>query len=202
MRPHYAAAVMTLLFLACSDPGGREGGADSGTSVADAADAPSDRYEAMAPDAALPEGDLGLDAPSSDIYVGEVALAFDAVAVDSTGVIPDGLRLEAGDSGHLDQATADADAQSFVDMQCDGSAQSLLDLVASSVGKEHCGRATSSFWEGYIGVDGDGRVYHISSNGAPGNPVAPADPQAWIDSLATYRWHCLAGQTIYYGCNA
>ena len=88
----------------------------------------------------------------------------------------------------------------IVDMQCDDSARSLLELVETSLGKS-CGRATSSWWEGFIGVDADGRVYYISSSGAPANPVAPADPQAWIDSVANYRWRCLAGQTIYYGCS-
>jgi hypothetical protein len=28
----------------------------------------------------------------------------------------------------------------------------------------------------------------------------PADPQGWVDSLAPYRWACLASQTIAYGC--
>ena len=88
----------------------------------------------------------------------------------------------------------------IVDMQCDDSARSLLDFLEPSLGKS-CYPATSSWWEGFIGVDADGRVYYISSSGAPANPVAPADPQAWIDSVANYRWRCLAGQTVYYGCS-
>jgi hypothetical protein len=44
-------------------------------------------------------------------------------------------------------------------------------------------------------VDGEGKVI---DNSIPFD--TPDKKQAWLDSLADYRWPCLAGQTIFFFC--
>jgi hypothetical protein len=48
---------------------------------------------------------------------------------------------------------------------------------------------------GYIVLDGEGRVINNSIFGA-----AESSKQAWLDSLAYYRWPCLAGESISFAC--
>ncbi len=48
---------------------------------------------------------------------------------------------------------------------------------------------------GYIVLDGDGRVIDNTIFG-----VADSLKQAWLDSLAGYRWPCLAGERIPFAC--
>ncbi len=47
----------------------------------------------------------------------------------------------------------------------------------------------------YVVVDGEGKVI---DNSIPFD--TPDKKQAWLDSLADYRWPCLAGQTIFFFC--
>jgi hypothetical protein len=47
----------------------------------------------------------------------------------------------------------------------------------------------------YVVVDGEGKVIDNSI------PFGTADgKQAWLDSLADYRWPCLAGQKLFFSC--
>jgi hypothetical protein len=117
---------------------------------------------------------------------------------DLTSLVLDSSALDGVGGGSPDLAILNLDTQSIADMQCDSSAESLLNFLAPSVGKSACYRtvlAVGNTYEGFIDLNYEGQVDYIY-----GNPE-PADKQAWIDSLAAYRWQCLAGQTIYYGCD-
>ena len=48
---------------------------------------------------------------------------------------------------------------------------------------------------GYIVLDGNGRVIDNTIFG-----VSDSVKQAWLDSLADYRWPCLAGERIPFAC--
>ena len=71
-----------------------------------------------------------------------------------------------------------------------------MQALATNLGSSFCSRTTSSQPEGYIKFDSEGRVTLINGY------RVPADQEAWVDSLAAYRWPCLANQTIAYGCSA
>jgi hypothetical protein len=104
------------------------------------------------------------------------------------------------DSGSPDAANAAVDTQLVMDGPwCFDSAETLLPFLASSLGlgSDGCQRTLPTPLispEGYILLDNEGRVTSIDGW------RVPADKQAWVDSLAGYRWPCLAGETIYYGC--
>ena len=87
------------------------------------------------------------------------------------------------------------DASWTIDGACGDNPNDLMQVLATSLGSSFCSRTASNQPEGYIYFDGEGRVTSISGY------RVPADKQAWVDSLAAYRWPCLAGQTIAYGCS-
>jgi hypothetical protein len=70
-----------------------------------------------------------------------------------------------------------------------------MQVLATSLGSLFCSRTATNQPEGYINFDSEGRVTSITGS------RVPPDKAAWVDSLAAYRWPCLAGQTIAYGCS-
>lgn len=182
MMRYYIWVLASLIFLSCSDQRMKGAGADSGAMQPDSIDLVSDVEEALT-EAAMPLADV--DVSQLD-------------AADLASFVPDSPALDVAGGGSPDLAILNLDAQSIVDVQCDSSAESLLSFLAPSIGKSTCYRtvlAVGNTYEGLIDLNYEGQVVYIF-----GNPE-PADSQAWIDSLAAYRWQCLAGQTIYYGCD-
>lgn len=166
------------LGLACSQPLNRK-------TMPDAADAP--------PDAPAPtDTDRGADFVSRPV---------DAPPdqAETTPVPLDGSSAEAADARTSD-ASLWADTQWAIDGPCSFNPPDLMSVLAASLAsyEVHCSRTpeTAPDPEGYIYFDRDGRV-----QGIQGRRI-PADPEGWVESLAAYRWPCLAGQTIAYGCSA
>jgi hypothetical protein len=87
------------------------------------------------------------------------------------------------------------DARQIIDGQCGDNPSDLMQVLATSLGSLFCSRTASNQPEGYINFDSEGRVTSITGS------RVPPDKAAWVDSLAAYRWPCLAGQTIAYGCS-
>jgi len=92
-----------------------------------------------------------------------------------------------------------ADAHWLIDGACSDNPQDLMQVLAASLETHQivCNRTATVLNEpyGYIAFDGDGRILSITGR------LIPADPEGWVESLATYRWPCLASQTIAYGCS-
>ena len=86
------------------------------------------------------------------------------------------------------------DAHPALDVACPDDASGLFQFLASALGLPVCNRTTSGTPEGTIVLNGEGQVIGIYGY------RVPKDTQAWVDSLAGYRWPCLAGQSVAYGC--
>jgi hypothetical protein len=181
--------------LACTHPlSGR-----SGTDAADVrpdgvvgpgSDAPADMAGTQpdevdaAPDIAA--GDFGptvdsLDAPTD---LPEAAIA-----------PRDGSSSDGADAPALETGNPWLDSGWIIDGPCSDNPSNLMQVLATSLGSPFCSRTASSQPEGHIDFDSEGRVTIITGN------RVPTDKEAWVDSLAAYRWPCLAGKIIAYGCS-
>ena len=107
----------------------------------------------------------------------------------------DGLSLDGADAADLEVSNPWGDAGWITDGPCSDNPSDLMQVLATSLGSPFCTRTASGQPEGYIDFDSDGPVYFITGY------RVPADKVAWVDSLAAFRWPCLAGQTVAYGCS-
>lgn len=141
-------------------------------------------------------------ADAADVAAGDASGPSSGALVDMLEVPQDGWDRQPSSSDGADTATAGPessnpwlDAGWIIDGPCSDNPSDLMQVLATSLGSSFCARTASSQPEGYITFDSDGQVTLISGY------RVPANTEAWVDSLATYSWPCLAGQTIAYGCS-
>ncbi len=183
------------LCLSCSHPLGTRGGADAAGVSPDAAvgsisDFPTD-MAGSPPDGVDPVRDTA----AGDSRPG--AEAFDTRESQAEAAMSprDGFSLDGADAPALEVSNPWIDAAWIIDGPCSDYPSNLLEILATSLGSPFCARTASSQPEGYIDFDSEGRVTLITGY------RVPDDKEAWVDSLAAYRWPCLAGQIIAYGCS-
>jgi len=184
------------LCLACSHPLG------SSRSGADATDVSPDGVSGQSGDAQTDMAGSQLDVVDAvpDIVAGDSgpgADSFDSRESPAEAAMlgRDGFSSESADAPAWEVGNPWSDAGWIIDGPCSENPSDLMQILATSVGSGFCSRTASSQYEGYINFDSDGRVTFIF-----GYP-APVDKEAWVDSLAAYRWPCLAGQSVAYGCS-
>ena len=181
--------------FACTHPLGNRSGADAADVRRDGVvglggEAPADMAYAQpgevdsAPDSAA--GDSGA---AADLLDGHTSLTETAMATH------DGLSSDGGDAPALETSNPWLDSGWIIDGPCSDNPSNLMQVLATSLGSPFCSRTASNQPEGYIDFDSDGRVTSITGD------RVPADKDAWVASLAAYRWPCLAGQIIAYGCS-
>jgi hypothetical protein len=184
------------LCLACSHPLG------SSRSRADATDVSPDGFSGQSGDAPIDMAGSQPDVVDSvpDIVAGGSepgAGSFDSRESPAEAAMlgRDGFSSERADVLAWEVGNPWSDAGWIIDGPCSDNPSNLMQILATSVGRGFCSRTASSQYEGYINFDSEGRVILIV-----GYP-APVEKQAWVDSLAAYRWPCLANQTVLYGCS-
>ena len=177
--------------IACTHPLGDRSGADAadvrhddvvglgGKDPADTADAQSGEVDSAA-------GDSGATA---DLLDGHTGLTETAMSTR------DGLSSDVGDAPALETSNPWLDSGWIIDGPCSDNPSNLMQVLATSLGSPFCSRTASNQPEGYIDFDSNGLVTFITGY------RVPADKDAWVASLAAYRWPCLAGQIIAYGCS-
>jgi hypothetical protein len=120
--------------------------------------------------------------------------------VEAAVLSQDASRPDATDAA-ASEASLWADAHWLIDGACSDNPRDLMQILAASLSTHEimCSRTESNLIgidpEGYIAFDAEGRVRYITGR------RIPADPVGWVESLAAYRWPCLASQTIAYGCS-
>jgi hypothetical protein len=183
------------LCLACSHPLGDR-------SRADAADVSPDVTTGPSGDAPTDMAGSEPDAvdPMLDTAVGESKSGADTLdtresQAEAAVTLRDGFSSEGTDVPSLEVDNPWSDAGWIIDGPCSDYPSNLLQILATSLNSPFCARTGSSQPEGDIGFDSDGRVTSITGY------RVPDDKDAWVGSLAAYRWPCLAGQTIAYGCS-
>ena len=192
---HKAMLFWFGLCLACSHPLGSRSGADAADVSLDgvgdpSTDAPTD-IAGSKPDLVDPI----LDAAAGESSSGADTLDTRESLAEAAMPPRDGFSSEGTDAPALEVGNPWTDAGWIIDGPCSIYPSNLLQILATSLGSPYCARTGSSQPEGNIYFDSDGRV-----TGIAGYRV-PDDKEAWVDSLAAYRWPCLAGQNIAYGCS-
>jgi len=183
------------LCLACTQTSARK-------SMADAAGVRPDGEAGLGSDAsvdrALSPPDQAI--PALDTAAGNAEAATDlpgerADLAEIDGTQPDGITPDSPDSAEGETGKPGTDSGGILDGPCRDNPSDLMQVLATSIGSSFCSRTASTQPYGFIGFDGEGQVTFINGN------HVPVDKDAWVASLATYRWPCLANQTIAYGCS-
>jgi hypothetical protein len=137
---------------------------------------------------------VGSDAPAGDLGLA-VDLLDERTGLPETAIAPrDGSSSDGADTPSLETSDPWLDSGWIIDGPCSDNPSNLMQVLATSLSAPNCSRTASNQPEGYIDFDSEGRAIFITGY------RVPADTEAWVDSLAAYRWPCLAGQIIAYGC--
>jgi hypothetical protein len=186
---------------ACSHP--LKSGSDAAAAGSDAAESAEVGTAAdLAPFSGPPDGfEVLFDSPPNDPSPLPDSRDLSSDLVESAMRPQDALRSDATDAATR-EASLWADAQWFIDGACSDNPRDLMEILGDSLStyEVFCSRTEDSSRlgidpEGHIVFDSEGRVRSITGR------RIPSDPNGWVESLATYRWPCLAGQTIAYGCS-
>jgi hypothetical protein len=183
------------LCLACSQPLGSRNGVDAADVSPAGAGSPSN--DALTDMAGSQVDDVNpvLDSAAENSMSGADVLDIRGGLGEAAMTPRDGFSSEGADAPALEVGNPWTDAGWSIDGPCSIYPSNLLQVLATSLGSPYCARTGSSQPEGNIYFDSDGRVTMIAGY------RIPDDKEAWVDSLAAYRWPCLAGQNIAYGCS-
>jgi len=187
-----------FLCVACTHPLSGKRGSDAAGAGSDAVAGPDSFAEALA-DLAGSQPDVVDVAPDTIVRWDSGSLA---EAPDSGADLPeaaifaqDGSLPDSADTPAAETNNPWLDAHWSISDGCSDNPPDLMQALAMAMGVSHCSRtAMTGYYEGIIIFDRTGQVTYITGD------YMPTDPQGWVDSLAPYRWPCLASQTIAYGC--
>ena len=188
---------LMFLCVACTHPLSGKRGSDAAGAGPDAV-AEADSFAEALADLAGSQPDLVDVAPDAIVRdYGALADARDSGAdlPEAAILAQDGASPDSPDAPVTETNNPWLDAHWSISGGCSDNPSDLMQALAIARGVAYCTRTVmTSYYEGIIIFDSTGRVAYITGD------YVPADPQGWVDSLAPYRWPCLASQTIAYGC--